>query len=217
MAKSSRSSGSGGERPARGAAPRARGDRGRPGSPRARLFLALEPAAADRERLAAWRDALVAGRDDLRPVAAESLHLTLVFLGYRPEKEIDAIARGSFDAIGAAAAVDLDPLAVKPVPPRAPRLFALDLADPDGRAAAIQSAAEAALARDRFHTPEKRAWWPHVTLARVKRHARAAPLEADPPAGPLHADTVTLYRSLLRPQGALYEPLARLDLAPLPG
>ena len=29
----------------------------------------------------------VAGRDDLRPVAPESLHVTLVFLGYRPEKD----------------------------------------------------------------------------------------------------------------------------------
>lgn len=209
MAKSSRS---------RGSAPRT--DRGRPGSPRARLFLALEPAAADRERLAAWRDALVAGRDELRPVAAESLHLTLVFLGYRPEKEIDAIARSAFDAIraaSAAVAADLDPLAVKPVPPRAPRLFALDLADPDARAGAIQRAAEAALARDGFHAPEKRAWWPHVTLARVKRNVRAGPLDADPPPGPLRADAVTLYRSLLRPQGALYEPLHRLDLVPQPG
>jgi RNA 2',3'-cyclic 3'-phosphodiesterase len=178
------------------------------GAPKARLFLALEPATADRELLAAWRDELVAGRDDLRPVPAESLHLTLVFLGYRPEKEIDAIAESAFDAIGAAAAAVLDPLAVKPLPPRAPRLFALDLADADGRAAAVQASAADALARDGFYTPEKRPWWPHVTLARVKRHARAAPLEADPPPGPLHADTVTLYRSNLSASGARYLALA---------
>ena len=192
-----------------------RGGRGRPGSPRARLFLALEPAEPDRAALAAWSDALVAGRDDLRPIAPEALHLTLAFLGYRPEKEIEAIVRCAFEAVGPAPAPALDPLAVKPLPPRAPRLFALDLADPEGRAAAIQSAASEALAAGGFHEPEKRPWWPHVTLARVKRHARAAPLPADPPeGGPLHTDRVTLYRSLLRPQGALYEPLARLDLGP---
>jgi 2'-5' RNA ligase len=191
--------------------------RQRPGSPRARLFLALEPAEADRAALARWRDAAVAGRDDLRPVAPESLHLTLVFLGYRPEKEIAAIAETALGAIGDAPAVALDPLAVKAVPPRRPRLFALDLADPDGSAAAIQGAASDALADARYYRPEKRPWWPHLTFARVKRHARAEPLEADPPPGPISAVAVTLYRSLLRPQGALYEPLARLDLAPRRG
>jgi 2'-5' RNA ligase len=188
---------------------RRRSSRERPGSPRARLFLALEPAAADRERLAAWRDAAVAGRDDLRPVAADALHLTLVFLGYRPEKEIPRIAEAAFGAIGDAGAVVLEPVAVKPLPPRGPRLFALDLADPAGAAAAIQAAASAALERERFHKPERRPWWPHITLARVKRDVRAAPLGADPPHEPLRADTVTVYRSQLRPQGALYTPQAR--------
>ena len=200
MAKSSRSEG-----------------RARPGSPRARLFLALEPAEEDRAALAAWRDELVAGRDDLRPVPAQTLHLTLVFLGYRPEKEIELIAECAFEGIGDARAAVLEPLAVKPIRPRAPRLFALDLRDPDGHAAGIQAAASDALARERFYTPEKRAWWPHITLARVKRHARAAPLEPAGLPGTLRASTVTLYRSLLRPQGAQYEPLARLDLGPPPG
>lgn len=205
MAKRSRSKGG---RPE----PLGRGPRERPGSPRARLFLALDLAVEDRDRLAAWRDAAVAGRDDLRPVAPESLHLTLVFLGYRPEKEIGRIAEVAFEAIGDAAAVTLEPLAVKPIPPRAPRLFALDLDDPGGRAAAIQAAASAALDRERFYKPEKRPWWPHVTFARVKRHARAAPVEAEPPAGPVRADAVTLYRSQLRPQGALYTAEARHEL-----
>jgi 2'-5' RNA ligase len=208
VAKSSRSD-------ARGAA---RGGRGRPGSPRARLFLALEPAEPDRAALATWRDELIAGRADLRPVPAESLHLTLVFLGYRPEKEIERIAACAFSAIGRPVAPELEPLEVKPLPPRRPRLFALDLADRGERANRIQAVASDALAAERFYTPEKRTWWPHVTLARVKRDARAEPLPADPPpGGPLTADRVTLYRSLLRPQGAVYEPLARLDLDPAAG
>jgi 2'-5' RNA ligase len=186
--------------------------RERPGSPRARLFLALEPSEAGRAELAAWRDAAVAGRADLRPVPHESLHLTLVFLGYRPEKEIARIAEVAFEAVGEAAAVALDPLAVKAVPPRRARLFALDLADPDGRAAAIQAAASEALDRERFYKPEKRPWWPHITLARVKRHMRPEPLEAEPPRGPLRCETVTLYRSVLRPQGAEYLPEARRQL-----
>jgi RNA 2',3'-cyclic 3'-phosphodiesterase len=163
--------------------------------------------------LAGWRDELVAGRDDLRPSAAETLHLTLAFLGYRPEKEIPAIASASFAAVEALPAAVLRPAGVVPLPRRGPRLFALDLEDEDGRAAAIQAAASAAVADGGFYSPEKRPWWPHLTLARVKRGRRAAPLEeAEPPPGPLRAPTVTLYRSTLRPQGALYEPLERIEL-----
>jgi 2'-5' RNA ligase len=52
-----------------------------------------------------------------------------------------------------------------------------------------------------------------VTLARVKRNIRAKPLLGrGPPIGPFTADQVTLYRSTLRAQGALYEPLARASL-----
>jgi 2'-5' RNA ligase len=200
-----------GSREGRGSAA-GRGSRERPGSPRARLFLALEPTGSDREALARWRDAAVAGRDDLRPVAADALHLTLVFLGYRPEKEIERIAEAAFAPIQGAAGATLEPRALKAIPPRSPRLFALDLADPGGRAAEIQAAASEALDRARFYEPEKRPWWPHITIARVKRHARAAPLGAEPPTATIVADTVTLYRSLLSPRGARYEPLARIRL-----
>jgi RNA 2',3'-cyclic 3'-phosphodiesterase len=188
------------------------GRRGRPGSPRARLFLALDPSDSDRARLAAWRDSALAGRDDLRPITTEALHLTLVFLGYRPEKEIAEIGRIAHAAIADLPAARLTATAVTPVPKRRPRLFALDLDDEDGRATALQAAASDALAAGRFYTPERRPFWPHLTFARVKRGARAAPLDHDPPPGPLEAARVTLYRSLLSPRGARYEPLAATDL-----
>src|SRR5439155_21218299 len=104
--------------------------------------------------------------------------------------------------------------AVVPVPPRGrPRLFALDLEDHGGGAVALQAAVSDRLEAEGLYTPEKRPFWPHVTLTRVKRGARAGPLEADPPSGgPFEASELTLYRSTLRPQGSLYEPLALLRL-----
>jgi 2'-5' RNA ligase len=48
-----------------------------------RLFVALDLPTDVRGRLAQWRDALIAGRADLRPVAEQALHVTLAFLGYR--------------------------------------------------------------------------------------------------------------------------------------
>jgi 2'-5' RNA ligase len=187
---------------------------GRPGSPRARLFVALDLPGPERSELAAWRDRAIAGRRDLRPVAGEALHLTLAFLGYMPEKEIRRIADTAFGAVAGVQAPRLAARAVVPVPPRGrPRLFALDLEDPQGAAVAVQAAVSDALEAEGLYTPEKRPFWPHVTLARVKRDRRAPPLEAEPPElGVFQATDLTLYRSTLRPQGAVYEPLDRFRL-----
>lgn len=187
--------------------------RERPGSPRARLFVALDLPEAYRVELAAWRDAAVGDRDDLRPVAADALHVTLVFLGWQSEKDIAAIADAGFGAARGFDAIGLEAAGVRPLPPRRPRLFALDLADEDARCVALQAALSNALEVERFYKPEKRPFWPHVTLARVKRGRRAAPLEAgDVPGEHFLASELTLYRSTLRPQGALYEPLERVRL-----
>jgi RNA 2',3'-cyclic 3'-phosphodiesterase len=175
--------------------------------------VALDLPAAARAELASWRDDLVRERDDLRPVAEQALHVTLAFLGYRPEKEAAAIAETMSAAVGSCAAPALAPGAVKPIPPRRPRLFALDLDDPDGACARLQQAVSDALEAKRFYKPEKRPFWPHVTLARVKRDRRAEPLPPDPPPlAAFRAETVTLYRSTLRPQGAVYESLARVSV-----
>ena len=64
------------------------------------MFVALDLPAATREALVAWRERALEGRADLRPVAPEALHVTLVFLGYLPEKEIGRVASTAFEALG---------------------------------------------------------------------------------------------------------------------
>ena len=175
--------------------------------------MALDLPDDARERIASWRDEALEGRDDLRPVAAQSLHVTLVFLGYHPEREVPSIARAGLDPLDGLLSPLLRPASVRPVPPRRPRLFALDLEDEGGRAVAVQAAVEGALAAARLHRPERRPFWPHLTLARVKRGREAAPLQASaPPGDAFRASRVTLYRSVLLPQGARYEPLERVTL-----
>jgi RNA 2',3'-cyclic 3'-phosphodiesterase len=183
--------------------------------PRARLFLALDLPEPAREAIAAWRDELVSGRADLRPVRPEALHVTLVFLGWQDESAAPRIAEAAFGALPGGLAPRLTPVGVRAVPPRGPRLFALDLEDEEGRATALQAAASAALEAGGWYRPEKRPFWPHLTLARVKRgERRVRPIEnVPPPPDRFNAAEMTLYRSTLRPQGALYEPLARTVLA----
>jgi RNA 2',3'-cyclic 3'-phosphodiesterase len=179
------------------------------------MFVALDLPERPRDELAAWRDRLMAGRAELRPVAPEALHVTLSFLAWQREADAGRIAELAFGAAAGHAPPRLRAVDVRAVPPRGPRLFALDLDDEDGRATALQGAIAEALEQGRVAQREARPFWPHVTLARVKRGARAAGIEAGvPPLGPFEARTLTLYRSTLRPQGALYEPLARTELPP---
>jgi 2'-5' RNA ligase len=87
-----------------------------------------------------------------------------------------------------------------------------------------------------FYEREKRPFWPHLTIGRFKsteRHQRGArqpgggrggparaesaePLPDDLPDAlrqPFDATRLTLYSSTLKPQGAVYEPLKRVDLS----
>lgn len=175
--------------------------------------MALDLPGRARDGIADWRDRAIARRDDLRPVPAANLHVTLCFLGWRPERDVPRIAETVSKASTGLSPPRLAALGLEPVPPRRPRLFALDLDDLGGGASAVQAAVGEALAAGRLFEPEKRPFWAHLTLARVKRGERPSPLLAPaPPAEPFETAELTLYRSTLRPQGALYEPLARTVL-----
>jgi 2'-5' RNA ligase len=187
-------------------------------SPRARLFVALDLPEALRDGLVAW------GRRELRDpalraVRPESLHITLAFLGYLPEKEIGRLGEIVTGLEAMAPTIELrDPVA-KPTPRRA-RLFALP-AESAG-AVALQAELEERLIDKRLYDPEKRPFWPHVTVARVKpegrgskRSARVAEAPGPLPKAllqPAVCRRVTLYRSELKPAGARYAPLAQVKL-----
>lgn len=186
-------------------------------SPRARLFVALDLPDEVRGGLEVWgREAL--GDPALRPVPAENLHITLAFLGHRPEKEIEPIARLVEESAGAVPMVELrDP---EPRPPRRPRLFALPAISPG--AELLQVALQERLVEQRFYKAEKRPFWPHVTVARVRSEGRGSrrPRAVERPPKKLPEELslacfcrrLTLYRSELKPQGARYVPLAQIEL-----
>ena len=190
----------------------------RPKSPRARLFVALDLPDEIRERLVVWgREAL--GDSALRPVAPESLHITLAFLGSRPEEEVEAIAAAVRESVAPAPWLELrDP---EPRPPRGrARLFALPVISPG--AEALQAGLAQKLVEGGFYRPEERPFWPHVTVARVRAEARGSrrPMVVSEPPGaipeelaePRIAVRMALYRSELQPTGARYVPLAQVEL-----
>jgi RNA 2',3'-cyclic 3'-phosphodiesterase len=187
-------------------------------SPRARLFVALDLPDPVRAGIVAWgRQALA--DPALRPVAPESLHITLAFLGWRPEKEIPRLGEIVEASRGPAPSIELGDPVRRPQRGR-PRLFALPVESPG--AIELQARLRERLVAAGLYEPEKRPFWPHVTVARVRRGERGSqrPALVSRLPGGLPKDLLqqvdgvrmTLYRSELQPQGAQYTPLAQVEL-----
>jgi RNA 2',3'-cyclic 3'-phosphodiesterase len=188
-------------------------------SPRARLFVALDLPQDVRVGLVDWQRTALAD-PALRIVKPEALHITLVFLGYQAEKDVKAIAKAAFDVDVEAPAVELaaEPMGI----PRGkrPRLIAL-AANSDGTVA-LQRQVEERLVEGGFYEPEKRAFWPHLTVARVRPEApgsrKPALVTTQPHPLPEHMfrffrpTRLVLFKSHLRRTGAEYEPMAELEL-----
>jgi RNA 2',3'-cyclic 3'-phosphodiesterase len=181
--------------------------------PRARLFVALEVPDEHRDELARWATTVLGGDEALRLVAAEALHVTLAFLGGRDAELVERIGATVREAVDGLRAPELTPRALVPLPGRRPRVFAVDLDDPRGRAGELQAAVEGALVAAGVHEAETRAFRPHVTVARVRKGRRAPTGRfPDPPGQPFVATEVVLFRSDLGPAGARYTPLDRASL-----
>jgi len=188
-------------------------------SPRARLFVALDLPQDVRAGLVDWQRTALSDAA-LRVVRPEALHITLVFLGYQAEKDVKAIARAAFDLNAHAPAVELlaDPVGVPKG--KRPRLIALG-ANSD-ETIALQQRVEERLVEAGFYTPEKRSYWPHLTVARVKpeapRSRKPALIRTPPHPLPEHMfrffrpTRLVLFKSHLRRSGAEYEAMAELEL-----
>jgi len=159
-----------------------------------RLFVALDLPPEVRAALPdpgeGWRR--------LRP---ESLHVTLAFLGWRPETDVQKIAEALTEPLPPTGALSLGDVVL--LPRGRPRVMAVRL---EGDVGELQATVSQRLEELGVYTPEKRPFLPHVTIGRAKdrppRHTPPVPdLTFDP--GP-----VVLYRSTLQRGGARYEPLA---------
>ena len=143
-----------------------------------------------------------------------AIHLTLKFLGDVPPERTPEIAEALEEA---AAAVEPFSFAVKGLgafpSARKPRVFWAGVEEESGALGTLVERIETGLSRLGFKK-EGRQFHAHVTIGRV----RAAPKDATPwlqdpfDAGVQEVDEVVLFQSELRPEGALYTPLARASL-----
>ncbi|MDX6624806.1 MAG: 2,3-cyclic 3-phosphodiesterase [Solirubrobacterales bacterium] len=185
---------------------------------RLRLFVALDLPDRTRAGIAEWgRDAL--GDPALRPVAEESLHITLAFLGSRAEAEVDPIAAVVRECGLPAPKIELGQPEPRPRRGRA-KVYALPVASEGTKA--LQAGLVSKLASAGLYEAEERPFWPHVTVARVRNEAggkRRPRVVERPPRGlpqelmqAHRAVRLSFYLSNLQPEGARYVPLAQVEL-----
>jgi 2'-5' RNA ligase len=185
---------------------------------RVRLFVALDLPDTVRDGLGSW-GARELVDPALRPVSAASLHITLAFLGQRSASDIEPVAAAMDRLDATAPRIELlDPVA-RPERGR-PRVFAVPVASLVVER--MQSELREILVSERLHEPEKRPFWPHVTVVRVRAEGRGSRqpqtvqrVPGELPAAlrePCFCRRLTLYRSELQPSGARYVPLAQVKL-----
>jgi RNA 2',3'-cyclic 3'-phosphodiesterase len=186
---------------------------------RIRVFVALDLPERVREGLAEW-GAQELIDPALRVVRPESLHITLAFLGGRTEREVREAEE-----------------MLRLCDPRAPRLALADpvqlprrgraslfvLPAPSPATSALREGLVQRLSRAGLYEPERREFWPHVTVARVRPERRGSQRPAvverrpgDLPEGlkkPFVGVRMTLYRSELQSGGSRYVPLAQVELS----
>ncbi len=146
-----------------------------------------------------------AGLREPRPVPAEKVHLTLLFLGDRGVRELDAVSESVARSVAGLTAPRLRALSVEPLP----NLLAAIL-EPNPTVSQVHTRLAQRLAR----RPERRPYLPHMTLVRGRAAAARkdfrVPLD---PAPEFDAPEIRLVESILHPSGAEHRVLGRFPFA----
>src|SRR4029077_948360 len=189
------------------------------GEKRQRVFVALDLPERVREGLVEWGEAELVD-PALRPTPPQALHVAVVFLGDREPEEVEEIAAMVRRSAGPSPAMELeDPISL----PRHRRASMFVLPAPSAAASEQRRGLVDRLVAAGLYEPEKRDFWPHVTVARVRaegrgsrRPAAVARRPGDLPEGlkhPFDPVRLTFYRSELQSGGSLYVPLAQVELS----
>lgn len=176
-----------------------------------RLFIAAEPPPAVCDELCGWARRAVGRASAVRRLDAGSLHLTLCFLGEQPAEAVPEI-RGALSAVTelAAAVSDLHIGAPAWLPPRRPRVLAVEVGEDSGALRELQAALARELSQAISWGPPRERFRPHITLARMRPGSERARELPPTPALTFTPSAVTLLRSDLDPAGAVYTELAAI-------
>ena len=182
-----------------------------------RAFFAIELPGNVKDEIGRLQESLKKTGADVKWVRPQGVHLTLKFLGQVAEEVIDPLAEAVSRTVASFPALELQ-LSQAGVFPgqKRPRVAWVGLDGDLAGLASLQKAVEERAAEFGF-AMEKRPFNPHLTLGRVRsgrnKNLLLAALEGLEP-NPLRlvAREVILFKSDLKPSGAVYTPLKCLPL-----
>jgi 2'-5' RNA ligase len=177
------------------------------GDERIRLFCALQLPEDALDRLVAWQDAqLTVHGARLRPVPRGNLHVTLAFLGSRPQRDVPVVTAALREA-----ALASGPVALRPSRYRETRSVGMIVCDDvAGAGAPLAADLGGRLEAAGVYRWDARPWLAHVTVARFREQPRLSVETV--PEGNICSVRCALYRSSLGPGGAKYDVLASVAL-----
>lgn len=184
----------------------------RPQARSLRLFVAFDVAEQALDALERAEAPLRELHPRARWVPRRNRHVTLKFLGSTwprlvawVHETVREVAAGSGPVTTRLTGLGAFPNA------RRARVMWAGLEDPEGRLGALAGALDDALARE--FTPERRAFTPHLTIARFEPPVPLEGLEiAEARSEPFDVDRIVLYRSHLQRPAPVYEPLEEFPL-----
>lgn len=183
-----------------------------------RTFIAFELPADVVQLAAELQHLLQAERLNLRWVRPGNIHLTLKFLGDIPPDKVDGVAVAMQTAARGVPPLALTVAGMGVFPnARRPRVLWVGLGGQTDGLHQLQARLEAQLAPLGFE-PERRPFKAHLTLARINRMlddrhmVRVIERAGRFASRSFRASELVLFQSDLRPQGAIYSPLARAPL-----
>ncbi len=180
-----------------------------------RSFIALEAPAAARESLVHCLRQFRA-TPGVKWVEERNLHLTLLFLGDVDSVRIPELESLLDDAVGGLKSFPLALKGVELFPAREPRLVWASLAARDDALVRLHKELLGSLHREGFD-PDAKPLKLHITLGRI-RAGLSPELERELMRSAVDRemypyDSLTLYRSVLRPEGPSYHVLKQYSLA----
>ena len=183
-----------------------------------RSFFAIDLPDSFEEEIRRLQDRLRQTGADVKWVRPESVHLTLKFLGNVPEDMVEPLAEAAGRRISGHSEIHLGLKGVGVFPSRRKaRVVWLGLDGDLNGLEGLQKDMETAAAAFGF-AQEKRPFKPHLTMGRIRSGRKRAELLAEldglqPRPLEFTVRAVILFKSDLKPSGAVYTALKQLPLA----
>ena len=183
-----------------------------------RLFIAIELPDAIKQAIAGVQEQIRMSGMSAAWTRPEGIHLTLKFLGEVPESQVQEVMAALSRAAQGRGTLDLAVEGAGAFPNvKNPRVLWIGVAGDIDKLEALQAAVEDAMERAGFKR-EARTYSPHLTLARIKfpkpRDNWQQVIEGvkDVKLGRFEAGHVSLMKSELKREGAVYTEMGRAEL-----